>query len=117
MTILDPILRGRFQQGYDNDDFRRVATEIKAVTGAEIVCIWQYFDDFGYGGDSEFYLVDGGRLYELAGDLWPWLSADARDLEAPESPGDSATWQGSASAIEYENLSGDGWNYALEFRD
>lgn len=113
---LSPELRGRFRYGYTPDDFRKLAEVIASDTGVELCCVWEYFDDCGYGGGSEFVIGDQGRFYELVGDLWPWLSADD-GCDAPADPGDPETWRGPLSGVPVDDLDGDGnGNYALETR-
>jgi hypothetical protein len=107
---------GRFRYGYDSDDINKVFETIQALTRVDLICVWDYFDDAGYGGDSQFYVVDGDATYELAGDLWPWLSAGTD--EAPNGPGSVASWKGGRTPFAYTELSGDGSrNYAFESRN
>lgn len=73
--MLDEELRGSCKDGYTPEKFQCIARSIQDATGIKLCCIWGYIDDWGYGGDSEFYLQDGDRLFELTGNLWPWLSA------------------------------------------
>ena len=113
--MTDPVLnhldKGQFANGYDSDDVNRAFGAIKQHLGVDLICVWEYFDDAGYGGSSEFYLVEGNAAYELAGDLWPWLSGDT-DAEHPGSPDQ---WKGAtASGIDgWQDYPGDGFsNYA-----
>lgn len=43
--------RGQYVHGYDSDDINRLFAEFDSAT---VVCVWATFDDYGYGGDSEF---------------------------------------------------------------
>lgn len=108
--------RGNMIHGYDNDDVNAVLGQISDVTGLTIVCVWEYYDDYGYGGDSRFCILsDNGTLYQQVGDLYPWLSGTPDDPHTPDSPGDPSTWIGPAEHItESAFVNGDGFhNYAL----
>ncbi|MFE3205764.1 hypothetical protein [Embleya sp. NPDC059237] len=67
-------LRGSMDDGYDQDRVNKVLGRLNETFGTRLVCLWDYVDPFGFGGDSNFYLEDTrGRLRELVGDLWGWL--------------------------------------------
>lgn len=113
--MLDEELRGSCKDGYTPEKFQRIARSIEAATGTKLCCIWTYVDDWGYGGDSEFYVQEGDRVFEVAGDLWPWLSAAQGDLDAPAGPGEPLSWKGPRSRIALDVLATDGsGNYAFE---
>lgn len=109
-------LAGRFHDGYDSDDIRRVFEQIRAHTGVRLLCVWDYFDDFGYGGNSEFYVqTSDGTIHQLGGQLWPWLWGGCE--EAPEGPGSPDSWIGSPAPLNIGDLDGDGLgNAAVENR-
>lgn len=113
-------LRGSMAGGYDDDRVNRVLGAISDATGLDLVCVWDYYDDTGVGGDSQFYVQgQDGELRELAGDLWPWLNGDPADPETPATPGDPPTWLGERAAFTTADLAWDdgGWrNYAHEDR-
>ncbi len=98
---------GIFQNGYDGDDINRVFGAIGRQCGIDLICVWDYFDDWGYGGDSQFYLVDGGSAFEVTGQLWCWLHG-GRD-EAPGGPGNPAQWKGAPADFDLSALGGDGF--------
>lgn len=109
--LLEHLHKGQFADGYDSDDVNRAFGAIKHVVGVDLICVWEYFDDAGYGGSSEFYLVEGNTAYDLAGDLWPWLSGDTE----VEHPGNPQQWKGQqANDIDsWHDYPCDGWcNYA-----
>jgi hypothetical protein len=113
---LDPDLAGVFAMGYGPEDAADVFAQIADATGVTLVCLWRYFDDAGYGGDSQFYVLDeqpvGTVLYELDGDLWPWLLGD---IPADQGPGEPPSWVGAKADIDLDALPvGDGGNYAYE---
>ncbi|OHU47299.1 hypothetical protein BKG82_26985 [Mycobacteroides chelonae] len=115
--MLDQELRGCCQDGYTPEKFQRVMRSVLDATGVRLCCVWAYFDEWGYGGDSEFYIEESDRLFDLTGDLWPWLSALDGDPDAPKKPGDPRTWKGPMNAMALADLAGDGFgNYALETR-
>ncbi|BBX87971.1 hypothetical protein [Mycolicibacterium aubagnense] len=106
----------RFSQGYTPEDINRVLGRIQLLTVTRIICVWEYFDDDGYGGNSELFFIDRHTAHELAGQLWPWL-LDGRS-EAPHGPGDAASWKGRRADFDYTSLSGDGLhNCARAVRD
>lgn len=113
---LDRDLRGSCREGYTSEDFERLSRVVFSATGVQLRCIWAFVDDWGYGGDSEFYIEDSdGGLFELSGDLIPWLQDDSED--SPRDPGAPETWIGPRSAIAVSSLAGDGFgNYALTSR-
>lgn len=63
--------------GYDADDVNRVFDRLEEATGLSLVCVWEYFDSFGVGGNSQFFVaLEDDRFHEVAGDLWQWLNGD-----------------------------------------
>ena len=76
------------------------------LTDTTIVCLWEFCDHLGYGGESELFLLDDGALYTLTGDLWPWLLEGAS--EAPGGPGTPAQWKGQPAGQIAREFSGDG---------
>ncbi len=109
-------LAGCFRDGYDSDDIQRVFARVHEQTGVWLLCVWEYFDDIGYGGDSEFFLISGsGSVHELDGQLWPWLWGGSD--EAPGGPGSPESWVGAPAPGTIAELSGDGLgNAAVENR-
>ncbi|MER7223329.1 hypothetical protein [Streptomyces rubradiris] len=80
-------LYGRFEDGYGPDDIRAVFGRIHAEGGPYLVCVWDYADEYGFGGDSQFYAEDAdGRLFEVQPDIHRWLSG------WQETPGAVDTW-------------------------
>jgi hypothetical protein len=93
-------LRGCLADGYTSDEVEWVFGRLEEATGVRLLCLWDCYDAYGYGGDSQFY-VEGtdSRLYELAGDLWAWLNGEPAAADTPNSPGEPSTWQG-ATAVD-----------------
>lgn len=115
-----PELRRSMHDGYDSDTVNSVLGRISALSGLRIVCIWDYVDAFGYAGHSEFYLehANGEALHYLSGDLYRWLNAPTDDIDAPETPGEPATWIG-AKVTEFSTtdlIGDDQHNYAFRNR-
>ncbi|MFE2640209.1 hypothetical protein ACFXKF_36595 [Streptomyces scopuliridis] len=87
-------LRGYMVDGYDADDVNRAFSRIHDACGLHLVCVWETFDAFGVGGNSDFYVEKDGRLHYLGGDLWQWLNGDPEDADVPITPGTPASWIG-----------------------
>ncbi|MEU5900384.1 hypothetical protein [Streptomyces venezuelae] len=80
-------LRARFEDGYSADDILIVFGRIHDAGGPYLVCVWDYADAFGFGGNSEFFAEDeNGTLFEVAPDLHEWLSGQRA------TPGPADTW-------------------------
>ncbi|PJE97096.1 hypothetical protein CUT44_14010 [Streptomyces carminius] len=80
-------LHGRFKDGYTPDDVRNVFECIYTAGGPYLVCVWDYADEYGFGGDSQFYAEDeDGDLFEVQPDIHQWLSGQQ------ETPGRMDTW-------------------------
>ncbi|WSM80960.1 hypothetical protein OIE78_35390 (plasmid) [Streptomyces cellulosae] len=101
-------LRGCMVDGYDADDVNRVFDRLEEATGLSLVCVWEYFDSFGVGGNSQFFVaLEDDRFHEVAGDLWQWLNGDPHSPSTPDAPGSPGTWVGAradiAADFEYED--------------
>ncbi|MBE1467451.1 DUF4314 domain-containing protein [Kibdelosporangium phytohabitans] len=69
-------VRASLLDGHNEDEVNVVFAQIEAGTGVRVVCVWQYGDDFGAAGDSQFYrAAANGRLFRVAAPLWDWLTA------------------------------------------
>jgi len=80
-------LHGRFKDGYSADDIRTVFGRIHDEDGPYLVCVWEYADQCGFGGDSQFYAEEwDGGLVEVQPDIRRWLSGQQ------ETPGPVGTW-------------------------
>jgi hypothetical protein len=109
-------LAGIFRDGYDSYDINRVFGIIDDRTDKRVECVWEFFDNYGYGGTSEFYLIENGVAFELIGGLRPWLYG-GRD-EVANGPGHPGTWKGKRADFDYAETAGDGWhNRVTEHRD
>ncbi|WP_280419955.1 hypothetical protein [Nocardia carnea] len=114
-------LRGSMADGYTAGDVETVLGPISRQTGLHLICIWaRYIDHDCFDGDSNFYIEAGGQFYELGGDLWEWLNRSTADPEAPETPGDPASWVGSlcteVTMNDIEWTDADDHNYAIEIQ-
>jgi hypothetical protein len=111
-------LQGCMVDGYTPEDIDRVFGRLENAFGVRLVCVWDYFDAFGYGGNSQFYVVgDDGRLHESAGDLYTWLNFDPAADEAPDSPGPPDSWRGAPADLAEPEGDDGFYNVALENRD
>src|ERR1700733_4745988 len=72
-------LRGSMVDGYDDKHVNRVLGQLSDVSGVPLVCVWASHDSLGVGGDSQFYVYQYDRLYELTGNVWEWLNGDPAD--------------------------------------
>ncbi|NGO40605.1 hypothetical protein [Streptomyces ureilyticus] len=80
-------LHGRFEDGYTPEDIRAVFMRIVDADGPYLVCVWDYADEYGFGGNSQFYAEnDEGDLFEVQPDIHLWLSGQQ------ETPGPVDTW-------------------------
>jgi hypothetical protein len=95
-----------FNEGYDEDAINDILGHIQELTDTTIVCLWEFRDHLGYGGESELFLLDDGALYCLGGDLWPWLLDGTS--EAPNGPGTPAQWKGHPTGQVAREFQGDG---------
>ncbi|MFF4173648.1 hypothetical protein [Streptomyces sp. NPDC001744] len=109
----DPVIRlaelnGTFAFGYGADDVRSVFGRIADEGGPRLVCVWEYADDFGYGGNSVFYVEDqDGGLFEVSPDVRRWLTGQQQE------PGPLNTWTGPRAYEPWEfPISDDFHNYA-----
>ncbi|MFF9786304.1 hypothetical protein [Streptomyces nigrescens] len=111
-------LRGCMVDGYTPEDVNRVFGQLEDALSVRLVCIWDFHDAYGYGGNSQWYLEnEDGRLHDLAGDLWQWLNADPDEASTPCLPGAPATWWGAPADVP-DCAGGDGFhNLAVEARD
>ncbi|WP_336794408.1 hypothetical protein [Gordonia malaquae] len=78
---LDDDLAGVFLDGYDDDLIGSVLQEINSGADVELICVWEYVDDCGYGGDSCLHIVKDGVPHQIA---------EALHLFLFEAPGDAA---------------------------
>ncbi len=88
-------LRGCMRDGYTDDDVNAILGQLADTVGLNLVCVWDYVDTWGPGGNSDFFiLAPNGQLHELIGELWRWLNDDPEDPQAPTHPGTPGTWVG-----------------------
>ncbi|MFD8415448.1 hypothetical protein ACFV2Q_27420 [Streptomyces sp. NPDC059650] len=101
-------LGGRIKDGYSASDIRAVFERICYDGGPYLVCVWEYADENGFGGSSQFYAEDEeGDLFEIRPDIYRWLSGQQ------ETPGPVDTWicEPAAEPTEFP-VSDDFHNYA-----
>jgi hypothetical protein len=113
-------LRGCMRDGYTDDDINAVLGQLGETVGLNIICVWDYVDTWGPGGNSDFFvLAPNGQLHELTGDLWRWLNDHPDDLQAPTHPGSPRTWVGPSVGQTTDTCAwNDGrGNFAIENRD
>ncbi|MEV7657889.1 hypothetical protein AB0O39_27440 [Streptomyces anulatus] len=78
-------LYGRFADGYTPESIRAVFDRIHRAGGPYLVCVWEYADAHGFGGNSQFYAEnEDGDHCEIDPDVHLWLSGQT-ELPAPMS--------------------------------
>ncbi|MFJ3365841.1 hypothetical protein [Streptomyces anthocyanicus] len=93
-------LRGCMRDGCTAEDVNRVFARIEAVTGVRLTCLWDYYDAYGYSGNSQFYVEQAdSRLHELEGGLWAWLNGHPDAPGTPNSPGAPSSWRGGPADV------------------
>ncbi|WP_280217286.1 hypothetical protein [Nocardia neocaledoniensis] len=99
-------LQGSLAHDYSPDEVAAVLRRLGNLTGMHLVCVWEYLDDTGAGGHSEFYIrsVGGDTLFRLAGDLLAWLTTPADDPAAPATPGKPIEWVGADTGTDPRTL-------------
>ncbi|MGP3777014.1 DUF3560 domain-containing protein (plasmid) [Streptomyces sp. SDT5-1] len=101
-------LHGRFADGYTDDAIRSVFGLLKEAGGPYLVCVWEYADAYGFGGNSQFYAEGGdGVLHTLSPDVYRWLDGQQT------SPGPMTGWVGAPVGTADFPVSDDFHNYAL----
>jgi len=112
-VVADGRLTGRFRDGYTEEDVNTAFADLGEATGLRLVCVWEYRDSFGCGGNSEWFAEDSsGGLWDLAGDLYAWLTGER------SHPGPVGPWVGRTVAHRVQELAWtDGQhNYAQQSR-
>ncbi|MEU8893676.1 hypothetical protein [Streptomyces sp. NPDC048442] len=106
-------LHSRFADGYTAEDIRAVFGRIHDAGGPCLVCVWNYWDEDGAGGDSEFYAEDEeGTFFEVQPDVYRWLSGQ----QATPGPVESWVCAPVAGPTEFP-ASDDCHNYARQDRN
>src|SRR6266511_2297879 len=112
-------LRGCMRDGYTDDDVNGVLGQLGQTVGLTLICVWDYVDTWGPGGNSDFFVhAPDGQLHELTGDLWRWLNDHPNDPQAPAHPGSPRTWVGPSAGRTTDTCAwNDGrGNFAVENR-
>lgn len=100
-------LHGRFEDGYSAEGIRSAFGRIYDEGGPYLVCVWEYADAYGFGGDSQFYAEDqDGALYEVQPAIHQWLAGQE------ETPGPADGWVCAPADATELPVSDDWHNYA-----
>lgn len=92
--------KGTFEDGYDD---AAISSVLDGFETARLVCVWDYHDDYGYGGNSEFFGVtkvpdpaythmypnatkDEGPWRQVHPDVWAFLSDPDSDIDPATIP-------------------------------
>lgn len=93
-------LKGRCgrAQGVTNDMMKSIGSTIEEVTGVRVVLVWDFFDMWGFGGNSEWAVVaKNGQLREIPEGwfdfLWDGSDADIRELFSRPAGAVFPRWQ------------------------
>ncbi|MFF2088538.1 hypothetical protein ACFVVM_32545 [Nocardia sp. NPDC058176] len=110
-------LRASMHQGYTPEQVNDTFGLISDRFGVRVVCVWDYIDDTGFGGDSDLYIEvrteAGINLAACDEQLLAWLTLPTTDPDAPTNPGDPARWQLAPTIMPTTGLTRDGLhNYA-----
>ncbi|MFB7865404.1 hypothetical protein [Streptomyces sp. NPDC056069] len=98
-VVADGRLTGRFRDGYTEQEVNTAFAVLGAATGLRLVCVWEYRDRFGCGGNSQWFAEDSsGGLWDLAGDLDAWLTGER------SHPGPAGSWVGRTVAHRVQAL-------------
>lgn len=76
-------LRGVFtvRGGHTEEDVNSDFSGVRRSVGVRLGVLWAFRDVFGYGGDSEYVLVDDkGRLRQAPSELGDFLMVDEGDV-------------------------------------
>ena len=80
--------------GWTDDDVAGICTELKTLTGFNALAVWDYFDDDGFGGNSEIVFVKDNEYYRISPSAWSWLTGDDGSDLLKETLTDSINWIG-----------------------
>jgi hypothetical protein len=118
--------KGTFADGYDDEKINRVLSSFES---AHLVCVWDVYDDYGYGGNSEIvgtFRVDlaeqswltADRTYRrLHPEAWDFLSDPDSDIDPEQIPHllDTTSEFAVYERQDIDDLGGDGFcNVSLE---
>ncbi|MFD3908950.1 hypothetical protein ACFXOL_14755 [Streptomyces californicus] len=105
-------LHGRFADGYTPEGIRAVFDRIYRAGGPYLVCVWEYADAHGFGGNSEFCAEnDRGEHFEIDPEVHLWLRGQI------ELPTPIPTWvRGPVAGSADLPVSDDFHNYARTMR-
>jgi hypothetical protein len=98
--------KGLFAQGHADDDINAVLAEF---TGARLVCVWDYHDEWGFGGNSEIIgrpitaTGQGGEWRRLSSEVTEFLYDPESDLD-PESIASLLDTEGTFAIYETQDI-------------
>ncbi|WP_328373047.1 hypothetical protein OG800_49570 (plasmid) [Streptomyces sp. NBC_00445] len=101
-------LKNFLSEGYSDEEVTAVLGPVAEATGVHVICLWDYVDRYGCGGDSDWYVMTpSGALHRLAGGLFSWINY------GEGKPCDPATWIGNATGVTSSTLAAvDPYNHA-----
>ncbi|WP_186782506.1 hypothetical protein [Streptomyces sp. CBG9] len=108
-TITD--LRGRLADGFSEYDVQEVFGRIEDKGGPVLACMWEYVDQDGFGGTTQFLYEDpDGGFFELSPTFTGWLGG------SEATPGPAESWLGEPADTFAIAFSDHTHNYALNDR-
>ncbi|MEU3497588.1 hypothetical protein ABZ747_29365 [Kitasatospora cineracea] len=70
-------LRGSMQDGGTPENARKVFQRIHEAGGPYLVCVWEYVDKDGFGGQSHYFVKgEDGALYDIQNGVYQWLDGE-----------------------------------------
>lgn len=107
---------GVFEDGYTDEDIDSVLPRLSDELGLTVVCVWDFVDEYGPGGDSQLCVDLDGEARELPHGLWELLvDSEVQDI-APIAGGPHPEIVLNA-LVDYEAGSGLGHQYHREWRN
>ncbi|MFE1610393.1 hypothetical protein ACFW7P_16775 [Streptomyces albidoflavus] len=108
-TISD--LRGRLAGDFSEYDVQEVFGHIEDKGGPVLACLWEYIDQDGFGGTTQFLHEDpDGGFFQLSTDFTGWLSGEKA------TPGPVESWLGEPADAFEPAATDHAHNYALDDR-
>ncbi|NEE25425.1 hypothetical protein G3M53_08085 [Streptomyces sp. SID7982] len=104
-------LRGRLADGFSEYDVQEVFGYIEDKGGPVLACLWEYINQDGFGGTTQFLYEDpDGGFFQLSTAFTGWLSGEKA------TPGPVESWLGEPADAFEPAFTDHVYNYALDDR-